>query len=171
MRKWSYATQLILEEHYNTLVEQTISEFQERTDQVDWFHAFETASSCAKRNFRNRIDSDMFERVEALFAAEMCDETETSRGNEATGTQCTANTRPSNKYAEVVSTDTPRVVRPNAGVQHIIVQIQTSPRRDKNTGEGSRSTPLQTEGTGLLTRNFHRWFEPPPAIQPTHPDL
>lgn len=56
-------------------------------------------------------------------------------GNEATSTQCTANTRPSNTYAEVVSADTPRVVRPKAGVQHINVQIQTSPRRDKIQGK------------------------------------
>ncbi|KAF4114228.1 hypothetical protein G5714_004451 [Onychostoma macrolepis] len=141
-RNWSYTTQLILEEHYNTLVEQTIAEFQERTHQADWFHAFQTASSCARRNFRNRIDSDMFERVEVLFAAEMCDETENSRGKEATSTQCTANTRPSNTYKP-----------PQEGTK-IQWKVPGPP-------------PSKQRGLVFFTRKFHRWFEPPPAIQPT----
>lgn len=94
-RNWSYTTQLILEEHYNLLIDLTL----------------------------------------VLFTAEMCNNSENRRANRVEqAQQHTTNPTPPNTYAQMVVSDTPSVVRPRTGVQHVSVQIQISPRRDNNPG-------------------------------------
>ncbi len=73
-RNWAHNAQSILEEHYEILVEKTITELRQQTDPADWFQAFEIAKTWTNKNFGRRVDTDIFTRVEALFTAESCDE-------------------------------------------------------------------------------------------------
>lgn len=169
-RNWTYNTQQILEEHYNSKIDQTITELKERTNQTDWLRAFEIASGWARKNFRNKIDSELLDRAEALLAAEVPSDNGNHR-NEVIQ-QPTINSTPRGTYAQAVIGETQAVVRPRTGVQHVNVQIQTSPKR-KSHGDGW-STPPPNRGEWSFDQDFPPLDPPPmtrtsPVVAPPRP--
>ncbi len=131
-RNWAHNAQSILEEHYEILVEKTITELRQQTDPADWFQAFEIAKTWTNKNFGRRVDTDIFTRVEALFTAESCDEYD-RRERQKASRAATVDEAPRET----------QTVRPKVGTTHIYVQ--TSPR-----ARMGRLIPLQSEGTGPL---------------------
>ncbi|XP_051551645.1 uncharacterized protein LOC127439519 isoform X6 [Myxocyprinus asiaticus] len=140
-KNWSFTTQLILEQHYETLIDETIKAIREQTDQADWPKAFEVASNWADRNFRGRVSPETIEQAEAFITAELSEansnaiplviaEEQVSESPRprtfaevaVSGSQLLARTAP----APLPLVSTPLVVvRPKAGAHHI--EVQTSP--------------------------------------------
>ncbi len=96
-RNWLHNTQLILEEHYETHIHEILSELEERTNQADWRQAFEVASNWARKNFRERLNEEVLEKVEALYVVQMNTEaqthTDTNRQTETVVQQTTRQER------------------------------------------------------------------------------
>ncbi len=96
-RNWLHNTQLILEEHYKTHIHEILSELEERTNQADWRQAFEVASNWARKNFRERLNEEVLEKVEALYVVQMNTEaqthTDTNRQTETVVQQTTRQER------------------------------------------------------------------------------
>lgn len=93
-RNWLHNTQLILEEHYETHTHEVLSELKERTNQADWRQAFEVASNWARKNFRERLNEEVLEKVEALYVVQMNTEAQTHTGtNRQTDTVVQQTTR------------------------------------------------------------------------------
>lgn len=133
-QNWSYTTQLILEQHYEDQIENTMREIREETERADWAQAFEIATGWADKNYGVQIDADTIERAEALITAELCEiEKSTlpqSSTNEATTsgarTYAQAAASPPIQYRGPSTLIPPQIsARPKAKVQH--VEIQTSP--------------------------------------------
>lgn len=75
-KNWIHTTQLILEDHYETLIRETVEEFIPNiTD--DWRLALEIAGRWAHRSFGKRLQQDTIASVEALILASL-DETTTT---------------------------------------------------------------------------------------------
>ncbi|KAL0189772.1 hypothetical protein M9458_016871, partial [Cirrhinus mrigala] len=163
-QKWSTNAQVILEEHYEKLIDSTLVELKERTDQAHWFQAFQTATNWATKNFGRRINSGVFERAEALFTAETCIEYDRKQ-QEKDQRQAAGIEPPKALLAEPdVHTHAPLVVRPKEGTSHIHVEIQTSPRRWEDTKTPSSPPPNRSDWS------FDQEFpplEPKPSLQPT----
>ena len=141
-KNWSYTTQLVLEQHYESLIEVTLKEIREQTDQADWPQAFEVASTWTDKNYGGKVSTDTVEQAEALITAELF-EIETVTQNptnpvtrEASSPRtyaqvaatrpATPSTSPPTRFRGPPSLIPPQVsVRPKKGVQHI--EVQTSP--------------------------------------------
>jgi len=150
-KNWAHNAQSILEEHYEILVEKTLTELRQQTDPADWFQAFEIAKTWTNKNFGRRVDPDIFTRVEALFTAESCDEYD-QRERE----------RESRAAAVAEAPRETQTVRPKAGTTHI--HVQTSPR-----GRGAPNGPTNTppaRGDWSFDVEFPP-LEPRPALEPT----
>ncbi len=66
-----------MEEHYEAHIHEVLSELEERTNQADWRQAFEVASNWARKNFRERLNEEVLEKVEALYVVQMNTEAQT----------------------------------------------------------------------------------------------
>lgn len=163
-QKWSTNAQVILEEHYEKLIDSTLVELKERTDQAHWFQAFQTATNWATKNFGRRINSEVFERAEALFTAETCNEYDRKQ-QEKDQRQATGIEPPKALLVEPdTHTHAPLVVRPKKGTSHIHVDVQTSPRRWEDVRTPSSPPPNRSDWS------FDQEFPPlvpKPGIQPT----
>lgn len=138
-RNWLHNTQLILEEHYEAHAHEVLSELKERTNQADWRQAFEVASNWARKNFRERLNEEVLEKVEALYVVQMNTEAQTHTGT--------------NRQTETVVQQTTRRER-------ITVDAQTSPL---NVPDPSR-TP-----TGRGDWSFDADENPPEEPRPLTP--
>ncbi len=147
-RNWAHNAQSILEEHYEILVEKTITELRQQTDPADWFQAFEIAKTWTNKNFGRRVDTDIFTRVEALFTAESCDEYD-RRERQKASRAATVDEAPRET----------QTVRPKVGTTHIYVQ--TSPRAPNGT---TNTPPIR--GDWSFDMEFPP-LEPRPALEPT----
>lgn len=140
-KNWSFTTQLILEQHYEGLIDETIKSIREQTDQADWPKAFEIASNWAHRNFRGRVSPETIEQAEALITAELSEANDRAIPSVIAEEQVSEPPRTCT-FAEVVASDSqllarttptplplvsapPILVRPKAGAHHI--EVQTSP--------------------------------------------
>ncbi|KAL0167400.1 hypothetical protein M9458_039244, partial [Cirrhinus mrigala] len=163
-QNWSTNAQVILEQHYEKLIDSTLTELKERTDQAHWFQAFQTATNWATKNFGRRISSEVFERAEALFTAETCNEYDRKQ-QEKDHRQAAAVEPPKVLLIEPdTHTQAHPVVRPKKGVSHIHVEIQTSPRRWEDGRIPASPPPMRSDWS------FDQEFpplEPKPDIQPT----
>lgn len=132
---------MVLEQHYEFLIENTTKEIREQTDQTDWPQAFEVASNWTDKNYKGRTDADTVEQAEALITAELFEE-ETVTHPQHQMNEVTAEPTSPRTYAQVAASRAPASpliqfqgppslipsqvsVRPKKGVQHI--EIQTSP--------------------------------------------
>lgn len=70
-KNWSFTTQLILEKHYETLIDEALQNVRTQNNHHDWPKAFEIAAGWANRNFHSRITPESIEQAEALITAEM----------------------------------------------------------------------------------------------------
>ena len=149
-KNWMYNTQVILEEHYEKEIDRTIVELKERTDQDDWKRAFEVACNWARKNYRNKITEEVFEKTEALFLAHMTTERNGGgkRHNVRAPTSTITDTRVQDQIMEVTQRETV-----NAQTSPILVEQRTPPT---NRGRGEWSFDEED-------------FPPlePPAIVPT----
>ena len=131
-RNWAFTTQLVLQQHYEDIIQHTLGILRGETQRTDWLHAFEIAVKWAMRNFGKRISQRAIQQAETLVLTELRSGTPSgSKGPSASGAD---NNR---TFAQVVSGVTPapvqqgtemistEVVRPKTGVTHI--QVQTSP--------------------------------------------
>ena len=92
-KNWSFTTQLILEQHYETLIDEALQNVRTQNNHHDWPKAFEIAAGWAYRNFHSRITPESIEQAEALITAEMPSSSITLR----------AGTAHAPTYAEVVT--------------------------------------------------------------------
>ncbi|KAA0710783.1 hypothetical protein E1301_Tti022391 [Triplophysa tibetana] len=88
-KNWTYTTQLILEQHYESLIEESIQELKNAVTHGDWKAPFKIAKRWALRNFGQKFRSETFEQTEALITAHFTTdvaqkdgETSTLRGEE-----------------------------------------------------------------------------------------
>ncbi|KAL0152174.1 hypothetical protein M9458_051897 [Cirrhinus mrigala] len=72
----------------------------------------------------------------------------------------------SRTYAQIVDSDTSCVVKPKKGLQHIHVQIQTSPRRNNDVEQITTTPP--NRGEWSFDQEYPP-LEPPPGLEPTPP--
>ncbi|MGL5622518.1 hypothetical protein [Cetobacterium sp.] len=88
-KNWARNTQLVLEQHYESLIESTTKQIREQTDREDWAQAFEVASTWAEKNYKGKVSTDTVEQVEALIIEQVfVDETVTQNQiNQGTGNQ------------------------------------------------------------------------------------
>ncbi len=154
-RNWIYNTQLILEEHYEAQIQQTITDLTEGTNQEDWHHAFEVACNWARKNFRDRLQEEVFERTEALFLAHKSTE-RTREVNEETENAQTV--IPLRTQTEKQTVEKPQVVRNKT----VTVNAQTSPI---NIEPGSPHTPVHRGDWSFDEGEFPPLR--PPTILPT----
>lgn len=162
-RNWAYTTQIVLEQHYEDLVEGVMKRLKEDTDKSDWAQAFSTATNWAKKNFGKRMKSDVLERAEAFLTAEAGDECE--RGEREREAQTVAQNDPQTvPRAQDVDMDTLRAVKPKKGTQYVHAQIQTSPRDRAEPNERPKTPP--NRGDWSFDDEFPP-LVPPPTIQPT----
>ena len=131
-KNWAFTTQLVLQQHYEDIIEHTLGILRGETQRKDWLHAFEIAVKWAMRNFGKRISQRAIRQAETLVLTEL-------RSGTPSGSKVPSNSETSSNrtFAQVVSgvdlasaqqgTETVNtgVVRPKTGVTHI--QIQTSP--------------------------------------------
>ncbi|KAF4094583.1 hypothetical protein G5714_024696 [Onychostoma macrolepis] len=151
-KNWAHNAQSILEEHYETLVEKTLTELTEQTDPADWFQAFGIAKTWTNKNFGRRVDPEIFTRVEALFTTESCDEYD-RREREKKSRAAAVEEAPRETQA----------VRPKVGTTHI--PVQTPPQRGRATQNETTDTP-PARGDWSFDVEFPP-LEPRPALQPT----
>ncbi len=154
-RNWIYNTQLILEEHYEAQIQQTITDLTERTNQEDWHHAFEVACNWARKNFQDRLQEEVFERTEALFLAHKSTE-RTREVNEETENAQTI--IPLRTQTEKQTVEKTQVVRNKI----VTVNAQTSPI---NIEQGSPHTPVDRGNWSFDEEEFPPLR--PPTILPT----
>ncbi|CAM4733380.1 unnamed protein product [Leuciscus chuanchicus] len=152
-KNWSYTTQLILEQHYESVIDATIQNIRTQTNQVDWPEAFEVASHWADRNYRGRVSAEATEQAEALITAEMsvCESTTAQKAPTDTmgtvlphtytavvaSTSRAATQAPAPLPAEPPANTTP--VRQIGSQKHI--EIQTSPTLWLPEKAGTSSPP------------------------------
>ncbi|KAL1277237.1 hypothetical protein QQF64_023910, partial [Cirrhinus molitorella] len=134
-KNWAHTTQRILEEHYEKLMEEMMAELKKGTDKKDWHLACQRAQGWAHKNYRGRLNSEFFMRVEALFTAELCTEYE-NRDKDRDAQTATAEAR---LIVTTTETNTDPAVRPRTGTKHI--KVKTSPRLWANIPEEPRTPP------------------------------
>lgn len=137
-KNWSFTTQLVLEQHYESMIDETIQNIRTQTNQADWPEAFEVASHWADRNYRGRVSAGAIEQAEALITAEIAVSENTTAQEAPTGTMGTVLPR---TYAAVVASTSliatqvaaPLPAEPRANTTPLIqavsqkhIQIQTS---------------------------------------------
>ena len=71
-KNWIYTNQIILRDHYETTIRETLEEFTASV-QGDWKLALEIAARWAYRRLGNRLHPDTMESVEALLVASLPD--------------------------------------------------------------------------------------------------
>lgn len=142
-KNWCFNAQLILEQHYEELVESTIQSLKDQTSQCDWPHAFEVATNWADRNFGQRMTTETIEQAKALFTAEFSEQQHSEAPavnrtqHDAASSQHNAAPPPQRTYAQVVASPPGRGIPPpssplpqasvNVQFRTIDAQIQTSP--------------------------------------------
>ncbi|KAL0150936.1 hypothetical protein M9458_053748, partial [Cirrhinus mrigala] len=151
-QNWSNTTQLMLQEHHETLIKQMMQELRDSTDYTDWFLAFEIAANWAKNNFGKRIESDVFERAEALFTAEAYDKYD-RRDNKKEPQSAIASTTQSKIQTQDPNINVPCVLRPAC----------VSSNSDLAQGYGTTKRTVEY----CLSDNKFPPLEPRPTIQPT----
>lgn len=152
-KNWSYTTQLLLERHYESMIDATIQSIRAQTNQADWPEAFEVASHWADRNYRSRISAEAIAQAEALITAEIPIGVSTTTQKAPTETRGTALPR---TYATVVASTSrtatqapaPRPTEPPANtapvrqtVSQKHIEIQTSPTLCLPEKAGTSSPP------------------------------
>ncbi|KAL1246830.1 hypothetical protein QQF64_034787 [Cirrhinus molitorella] len=141
-KNWAYSTQLILEEHYEKLIDSTLIDLKEGTDHKDWHNAFQIAQNWARKNFGNRFNSEVLTRVEALFSETLCTEYERRDSSvEPQGATAGVNTGQQTVSEEPARAVTrpEMTVRPKKGAVH--VEVQTSPRSWAEVAGGPVTPP------------------------------
>lgn len=158
-KNWAYTAQQILEEHYETLVDVTLAELKERTEQSDWHQAFGIAKGWANKNYKQRIHVDTYTRVEALFTTELCEDFERRdvvRQSHTIRTRAPHASEPTGNGRQL------QTVRPKKGSTH--VEVQTTPRLRTNADRGPATPP--NRGDWSFDSEFPP-LEPRPTLQPT----
>ncbi|XDV21791.1 hypothetical protein PO909_026811 [Leuciscus waleckii] len=70
-KNWAFKTQLILEQHYETLIDEALQNIRTQSNHHEWPKAFEIATGWARKNFYTRITTGSLDQAEALIRAEM----------------------------------------------------------------------------------------------------
>lgn len=69
-KKWAFNTQLLLEQHYETLIDEALQNVRTQSNHHEWPRAFEITAGWASRNFHSRITPESIQQAEALITAE-----------------------------------------------------------------------------------------------------
>lgn len=69
-KNWAYNTQLILEDHYNEVIQTTLMEIKNTLD-TNWRLAFDIATKWCKRKFKRRLRQETVEQLEEILASSM----------------------------------------------------------------------------------------------------
>ncbi len=131
-KNWAYTTQLVLQQHYEAIIQHTLGTLRGETQRKYWLHAFEIVVKWAMRNFGKRISQRAIQQAETLVLTEL-------RSGTPSGSNGPPNSNINNNrtFAQVVGSVTSAsvqegaekshtsVVRPKTGITHI--RIQTSP--------------------------------------------
>lgn len=162
-RNWCYNAQLILEQHYEDLIGNTIQGLKNQTSEVDWPRAFEIATNWAEKNYGDRLTLETIEQAEALYTAEIAERprvvtpavTETRQAEQPPPS-------PRRTYAQVVASPPNQPPPPHITARPQLVtaevHVQTSPgQRDASWVTGSPD-----RGDWHVTTEE----EAPPLVQP-----
>ncbi|MGL5207764.1 hypothetical protein, partial [Cetobacterium sp.] len=105
-KNWAYTTQLILEQHYESLIEVSIGELKNTVTYDEWRAPFRIAKKWAVRNFGRKFRPETFEQTEALITAEFPSRT-AQRNNEASTSRVEAGQRPRMTTTETQTSSAP----------------------------------------------------------------